>query len=148
MVAVTTARIDYFLHLSTRRNLLMYLWFEQVVEIYSTQLPVYILMHLLGPESVLPSLRFSLCPQVSQSQSLDKVSLTLIQQEHCKRDLKDPVHSFELYKFPMSANLMKELYFEEIKYLWFFYGIFLSLFFFHRLKQINLMGLFFLLFLC
>ncbi|GFO31315.1 serine/threonine-protein kinase smg1, partial [Plakobranchus ocellatus] len=37
---------------------------QKVVEIYSTQLPVYILMHLLGPVSVLPILRFSLCPQV------------------------------------------------------------------------------------
>ncbi|KAH9498432.1 Serine/threonine-protein kinase smg1 [Bulinus truncatus] len=37
---------------------------KKVVEIFSVQLPVYFLMNLIGPESKLPTLRFSHCPQI------------------------------------------------------------------------------------
>ncbi|CAG5117887.1 unnamed protein product [Candidula unifasciata] len=37
---------------------------HKIVEVFSTQLPVYVLQQLLGPESLLPLYRFSHCPQV------------------------------------------------------------------------------------
>uniref|UniRef100_A0A2C9LZC5 non-specific serine/threonine protein kinase n=1 Tax=Biomphalaria glabrata TaxID=6526 RepID=A0A2C9LZC5_BIOGL len=37
---------------------------KKVVEVFSIQLPVYFLTNLIGPDSVLPALRFSHCPQI------------------------------------------------------------------------------------